>query len=123
MFTISKRFEFSASHQLAHLPEEHPCSRLHGHNYVVEVELQAELLDACGFVVDYGELKAFKEYLDTTFDHHHINGILSGFPTAENLALYFYGWCASIWPQTAAVRVSETSKTWAEYRPTKEPER
>lgn len=26
MFTITKRFEFSASHQLDGLPDDHPCS-------------------------------------------------------------------------------------------------
>ncbi len=34
MFTITKEFHFSASHQLSHLPEDHQCARLHGHNYV-----------------------------------------------------------------------------------------
>ncbi|TIO54493.1 MAG: 6-carboxytetrahydropterin synthase QueD, partial [Mesorhizobium sp.] len=28
-----------------------------------------------------------------------------------------YEWCKARLPQTAAVRVSETPKTWAEYRP------
>ncbi|HBU96439.1 6-pyruvoyl trahydropterin synthase family protein, partial [Thalassospira lucentensis] len=40
MFTITKQFAFSASHQLAGLDADHPCSRLHGHNYIVEVELK-----------------------------------------------------------------------------------
>ena len=126
MFTITKQFEFSASHQLEHLinpawpeddPRQHPCSRDHGHNYIVEVELQADLLDSRGFVVDYGELRHFKNYIDEVFDHRRINDVLSGYATAENLALYFYGWCVTRWPQTVAVRVSETPKTWAEYRP------
>ena len=60
MFSISKRFSFSASHQLGHLPEGHPCARLHGHNYDVEVEIQSPCLDDRGFCqVDYGELKTF----------------------------------------------------------------
>jgi 6-pyruvoyltetrahydropterin/6-carboxytetrahydropterin synthase len=128
VFTIKKRIKFSASHRLEHLinpawpendPRQHQCSRLHGHNYIVEVELQAELLDERGFVVDYGELRQLKAYIDEVFDHRHINDVLSGFATAENLALYFYGWCKVRWPQTAAVRVSETPETLAEYRPAK----
>lgn len=39
MFRITKEFHFSASHQLTGLPEDHQCARLHGHNYIVEVEL------------------------------------------------------------------------------------
>lgn len=35
MFRITKEYHFSASHRLAHLPDDHQCARLHGHNYVV----------------------------------------------------------------------------------------
>ena len=50
MFRIMKEFHFSASHQLDHLPAEHQCARLHGHNYIVVVELAGERLNADGFV-------------------------------------------------------------------------
>ena len=42
MYTIAKRFAFSASHTIGGLPPEHPCARLHGHNYEVEVILHEE---------------------------------------------------------------------------------
>ena len=76
MFTIAKQYHFSASHQLAYLPEDHPCARLHGHNYIVEVELQSEELNHNGFVRDYRELDALKTYIDETFDHRHLNEVL-----------------------------------------------
>ncbi|WP_312879641.1 6-pyruvoyl trahydropterin synthase family protein [Actinomadura luteofluorescens] len=38
-FTIGKRFDFEAGHQLPGLPPEHKCSRQHGHSYEVEVIL------------------------------------------------------------------------------------
>lgn len=116
MFVISKRFAFSASHQLHGLPEGHPCGRLHGHNYEVEVELAAPTLSAVGFVRDYGELAALRRFIDSTLDHRHLNDVLPQ-PTAEHLARYLYVWCAERWPEVSAVRVSETPKTWAEYRP------
>ena len=118
MYRITKRFEFSASHQLGGLPDEHPCARLHGHNYIVEVELQASELNAVGFVRDYRDLSAFKRYLDDTFDHRHINDVLGhDRATAETLARHFFEWCFERFPETSAARVSETPKTWAEYRP------
>ncbi len=117
MYRITKEFHFSASHQLSHLPADHQCARLHGHNYVVEVELAAQNLNADGFVRDYGELKPLKTYIDDTFDHRHLNDVLNILTTAENLARHIFDWCAERWPETAAVRVSETPKTWAEYRP------
>jgi 7-carboxy-7-deazaguanine synthase len=69
MFTISKKFEFSASHQLVGLPDDHPCSRLHGHNYTIEVELQSDGVDETGFVVDYRELDVVKRWIDDILDH------------------------------------------------------
>lgn len=118
MFTISKQFSFSASHQLLGLAEDHPCTRLHGHNYVVEVELQAAELNRFGFVRDYRDLDALKKWLDDTFDHRHLNDYFGETPsTAESLAATIYRWSAEHWPETTAVRVSETPKTWAEYRP------
>lgn len=117
MFTITKQFHFSASHQLAHLRDDHQCARLHGHNYRVEVVLRSEVLDSAGFILDYGELAPFKEYLDSTFDHRHLNDVLGGshFTTAEKMAWHLYQFARNHWPQVAAVRVSETDKTWAEY--------
>lgn len=117
MFRICKEFHFSASHQLTHLPADHQCARLHGHNYVVMVELAAPALNADGFVRDYHELAALKHYIDSQFDHRHLNDVFPGPSTAEAMAQHFYDWCAARWPETAAVRVSETPKTWAEYRP------
>lgn len=118
MFRITKEFHFSASHRLDHLPEDHQCYRLHGHNYIVVVELSGENLNQDGFVRDYHDLKALKTYIDDHFDHRHLNDILGhSFTTAENLAKHFYEWCRERFPETSAVKVSETPKTWAEYRP------
>lgn len=118
MYQISKRFEFSASHVIGGLPEEHPCSRLHGHNYVVEVVLEGAELDSVGFIRDYRELSSLKKYIDETVDHRHLNDVLGhDRTTAEVLAKWFYDWCKAKWAETAAVRVSETPRTWAEYRP------
>jgi len=117
MFRISKEFHFSASHRLSHLPPDHQCYRLHGHNYIVVVELASAVLNADAFVRDYHELKTLKTYIDDSFDHRHLDDILDVPSTAENLAKHFYDWCKARWPETASVKVSETPKTWAEYRP------
>ncbi len=116
MYTIAKRFEFSASHRLENLPQSHKCHNLHGHNYVVEVILQSKSLNEFGFVVDYTELNELKNFLDTNYDHKHLNDIYKETPTtAENIAKTLYEWCKNRWPQTHKIRVSETAKTWAEY--------
>jgi 6-pyruvoyltetrahydropterin/6-carboxytetrahydropterin synthase len=118
MYTITKRFAFSASHVIGGLPTTHPCSRLHGHNYGVEVVLQSAMLDEIGFVRDYLELSALKKHLDETVDHKHLNDVLGhDRTTAEVIGRWLYDWCKARWPEVVAVRVSETPETWAEYRP------
>ncbi len=120
MLTISKEFPFSASHVLDRLPSSHSCARMHGHNYIVVLELSArrEELTEVGFIRDYGDLDAFKKWVDETLDHRHLNEAMGGIsPSAENLA----AWIFDVWierlPELTAVRVSETPKTWAAYRP------
>lgn len=115
MYQISKKFYFSASHQLNDLPVDHPCSRLHGHNYCVKIVLQSNALDATGFVIDYGELRELRAYIDNKLDHRHLNDLFDFNPTAENLAKHLYKICKLLWDETQAVYVSETDKTWACY--------
>lgn len=122
MFTISKDFTFSASHQLLGLPEGHPCARLHGHNYLVRVEVSSDSLDGTGFVLDYGDFTPFGQWIDTHLDHRHLNEEMIANPTAELLA---YLLCSVFedkvtLPDAASVSgvgVSETPKTWAWWRP------
>jgi 6-pyruvoyltetrahydropterin/6-carboxytetrahydropterin synthase len=125
LYEISKEFTFEAAHQLLTVPEGHKCGRLHGHSYTVVLVLSSDVLDQHGFIVDYGELSEFKDWVDQTLDHRNLNDVFAGYfgrspgteTTAENLAKFIFGFWTDRWPQLAAVRVSETAKTWAEYRP------
>jgi 6-pyruvoyltetrahydropterin/6-carboxytetrahydropterin synthase len=119
-YTISKEFAFSASHQLDGLPEDHQCSRLHGHNYVIKVLLGSRRTDEVGFIVDYGELSFIKDFLDQVWDHRHLNDVApfnEGVnPTAENMASVLLNLVAYRLIERVdmiEVGVSETPKTWA----------
>ncbi len=125
MLTITKEFHFSASHVLDRLPSWHPCARMHGHNYIVVMELSAhpdELTEA-GFVRDYRDLDAFKKWMDDTLDHRHLNEAMGGgmSPSSENLAMWIFNLWIGPLPELTAVRISETPKTWATYRPVRPP--
>ncbi|GHT23032.1 6-carboxy-5,6,7,8-tetrahydropterin synthase [Bacteroidia bacterium] len=117
MYKISKQFAFSASHQLDMLGAEHPCARMHGHNYVVTVYLRAEALDEFGFVKDYKALEPVKQYLNAHFDHRHLNDVLPAHPTSENMARFLYDTFKPEIPELYAVEVSETPQTSCVYEP------
>lgn len=122
MYKISKEFHFSASHTLLGLPDGHPCGRLHGHNYVIIVELSDLELDEVGFVEDYGELKDVKEFIDKQWDHRNLND-LSPFtaakinsewnPSAENMARILFNKFKPMHPKLTGIGVKETPKTIA----------
>lgn len=119
-YSITKEHAFSASHVLSGLPEDHKCARMHGHNYRVMLLLAAPTVSPIGFVLDYGDMAPFFDYVDRAFDHRHLNDVVECNPTAENLA-YVLAHMASVTLDlpgdvTISVGVSETPNTWAWWR-------
>ena len=117
MYRISKQFSFSASHVLDHLPADHPCARVHGHNYLVTMHLKSETLDRYGFVKDYKSLKFVKRLIDETLDHQHLNDKMSVPPTSENIARFLYDQLKPDISELYALEVSETPQTSCTYEP------
>lgn len=121
MYTISKSFDFSASHALTHLAADHKCRRNHGHNYQVSFTLERENPTRLGFVLDYAELDPIKQWIDVFLDHRNISDVLAndqaGPATAENLARYMFDRWSKAFPNLVAVTVRETARTTATYRP------
>lgn len=115
MYTIRKEFSCSCSHVLNRLPKEHPCARLHGHNYVITVELKSSNLNTTGFVEDYRQLDDIKKWIDDTMDHRHLNDVFTFNPTAENMARFIFEYFQKTHPALSAVEISETPKTTARY--------
>lgn len=82
MYSITKRIEISGAHKL-NLPYESPCCTLHGHNWIIKVEVSSEKLNNTGMVIDFALIKKVVNQLD----HENITDVLEGLnPTAENIA-------------------------------------
>jgi 6-pyruvoyltetrahydropterin/6-carboxytetrahydropterin synthase len=91
MFAVKIKANFSAAHQLAEVGGK--CESLHGHNFAVEVVVEAEALDKCGLVIDFRLLKSKTRSIIETFDHHYLNELpmfQGKNPSAENIATYIY---------------------------------
>lgn len=117
-YRISKDFAFSASHQLHGLPDGHPCTRLHGHNYRVRVVVSANQLNSLDMVCDYANLDPLGDWIRDNLDHRHLNDVFTDANlTAEYLACCLLSvtdtQCLLPDSRSLAVGVSETPKTWA----------
>jgi len=91
MYRISKDFSFSAAHAIR--GHTRGCQNLHGHNYRVRIELEAQELDPLGMVLDFSDLKAMAAEILGPFDHHVINEVApfdDRNTTAELLAEYVF---------------------------------
>jgi 6-pyruvoyltetrahydropterin/6-carboxytetrahydropterin synthase len=95
-WTISTEIEFSSSHCLDKY--DGMCSRVHGHNWVLRVFYEFEVIDDRGLTVDYFDLKAgLERVILPKFDHIHLNDLppfdrIS--PTSENIAVEIFRICA-----------------------------
>ncbi|MFN2422112.1 MAG: 6-pyruvoyl tetrahydropterin synthase family protein [Gemmatimonadota bacterium] len=126
------QIHFCYGHRL--LDYEGPCAHPHGHNGLVEIELQSDSLDRRGMVVDFGDVKrGIKEWIDATMDHRMIlrrddplvawmrenDEPMCTFeenPTAENIARSIFEHArAEGWP-VVAVRLWETPTSYATYQ-------
>lgn len=119
---VVRRFEFAAAHHLPHHAGD--CPRMHGHNFLLEVEISGPVQSddpgnpEAGMVMDFARLK--KMVLEFLPDHRLLNDTMSN-PTTERLV----AWC---WQELERrlgtdtpirierMRVMETDRVGAELR-------
>ena len=114
---IFKEFTFEAAHRLPYVPEDHKCSRLHGHSYRVEVRVSGPVGNETGWVVDFADLKAAWKALHEALDHRYLNEIpgLEN-PTSENLARWIWERLALNIDGLSEVVVRETCTSGCSFR-------
>lgn len=122
MYSVTVNDHFSSAHFLRNYSGK--CENLHGHNYRVELTISSETLDETGMVCDFNVLKtSLKRVLDK-LDHKCLNELpqfSETNPTAEQLAAHIYEEMrialAGSTQILSLVRVWETDRQFAEYRP------
>jgi 6-pyruvoyltetrahydropterin/6-carboxytetrahydropterin synthase len=122
-YTLKVLAEFAAAHQLHGYPGN--CSRMHGHNWKVEVEVTGTQLDDVGMVTDFKTMKRAARDVAEQLDHFYLNDIPPFDrinPTAENLAAWFYREVGqrlnNTHAQVSAVTLWETDHACVTYRET-----
>ena len=135
MFKVTRQIHFCYGHRL--LNYDGKCRYLHGHNGVVEVELEADRLDKRGMVFDFKDIKdVIQGWIDKNLDHRMILSekdpvlpslkklkepiyILEENPTAEAIAKLIYEVAISRKFPVTEVRLWETENSFATYHPRK----
>jgi 6-pyruvoyltetrahydropterin/6-carboxytetrahydropterin synthase len=83
--SVVRRFSFEAAHVLTWHAGK--CSRLHGHSYKLEVEVDGAL-DANGVVMDFADVdEVVAEAVLVPLDHQFLNEVIDN-PTAERTILH-----------------------------------
>ena len=91
MFKLIVKKEFSS----AHILHGHPgnCKRMHGHNWLVEAEVQGDNTNEIGMVIDFKDIKNNLKDIISMLDHQFLNDLepfINENPTAENISKYIY---------------------------------
>ena len=131
MYSVTKKVEFCYGHRL--LDYDGVCRHLHGHNAVVEIEVQAETLDRRDMVVDFADIKkTVKGWIDRELDHRMILRhddplvamlqsigepmyLLDSNPTVERIARLIYDVSREHGLPVSRVTVWETPTSWATF--------
>jgi 6-pyruvoyltetrahydropterin/6-carboxytetrahydropterin synthase len=110
---VCKRSKLSSAHQL--VKHRGKCSRLHGHNYVVEVFARGEL-DGQGMIMDFDDIEAhIRREIIEPCDHRNLNEVYPDMDTtAESLALRWLSCLHAADLRFFRVRVWETDTCFAE---------
>lgn len=131
MYSVTKRLDFCYGHRL--LDYDGICRHPHGHNAIVEIEIQAAALDARNMVTDFADIKGvMKGWIDRELDHRMIlraddplTGalqemgepvfVLDSNPTVERIARLLFDVSREQGLPVTRITVWETPTSWATY--------
>ena len=114
---IFRIFHLQCARRLPAVPESHPCSRLHGHSFKVELTVSGDIDPVLGWVLDFADIEAAWQPIHAALDHRCLNDI-DGLdnPTSENLAVWLWRQLKPALPGLSAVTVMETHDSGCIYR-------
>jgi len=129
---VTKTVDFCYGHRL--MEYNGKCRHLHGHNGLLEVDLEADSLDSLGMVMDFTRVSDIvKGWVDENLDHKMLLRrddpvapllrdlgepiyLLDGNPTAENIAMHIYHQAHNQGLKVAEIRLWESPTSYATYR-------
>jgi len=91
VYEVTIKKSFSAAHVLREIGGK--CEDLHGHNFMVEVTVRGESLNAEDILIDFRVLKQWTNEILERLDHKYLNDIdlfRNINPSSERIARYIH---------------------------------
>ena len=129
---VTKTIDFCYGHRL--MEYDGKCKQLHGHNGLLEVDIEGDALDHRGMVMDFTDVRnIIKSWVDEHLDHKMLLRsddpvipslrelgeplyLLDVNPTAENIARHIFENAREHGLALTEVRLWETPSSYATYR-------
>ena len=110
---VCKKVSFDAAHYLPNYPGK--CKNLHGHTWILEVEVCGPVDVESGMVIDFAKLKKdVNDSIIDILDHTLLNDTI-GNPTCELLLEWIWDVLSNIYV-LSRLRLWETPDSYAELR-------
>ncbi len=116
-YELKQQFQIESARFLPHLSKDHPCSRIHGHSFVIILTFQGPLKQPEAWVIDYHEISSKMQPLLSQLDHRTLNDVPGlNNPTSENLCRWIFEKATPLWPGfLTRVTIKETPLTECSY--------
>lgn len=106
--TLYREFTVEAGRYLPRLDQGHPCARMHGHTFVIQVHITGTPGEESGWLMDFAELDNRIQNVRQALDHKVLNEI-EGLenPTTELLAQWIWNHLVEELPGLSRIVIQE----------------
>jgi 6-pyruvoyltetrahydropterin/6-carboxytetrahydropterin synthase len=109
-------YHIEAARRLPNLPASHPCSRVHGHSFRIEIHVGGPVDPGTGWVMDFADLDAAFAPVRAQLDHRYLNDVAGlDNPTSERLAQWLWQKLKPALPGLCRIVVQETYQSGCIY--------
>lgn len=113
VFNLKHQFRIESARFLPRLPEGHPCKQIHGHSFLITLEIESPSLHPeLEWLIDFNQVSEAAKPVLKLLDHQLLNEVpgLEN-PTSENLCLYIFRKLKPQLQQLKKVSIQETLDT------------
>jgi 6-pyruvoyltetrahydropterin/6-carboxytetrahydropterin synthase len=116
-YELVHTIRFESARRLPRVPEGHPCARLYGLAFYLDIHVVGTLDQATGWVFDFAEIERAFAPLRADLDHNYLND-LPGLenPTSEMLVTWIWDRLRPKLPGLSALVLRENDVSRVVYR-------